>query len=87
MRQPHPICFALLTLFLPATSLGAQSLGTIDFPTSGSPEAQVEFIRGVLFMHSFEYEDAAKAFQAAQAAQPDFVCAGSATMVASTRAS
>ena len=75
MMQPHLIGFALLTLLLPATPLSAQSLGTIDFPTSGSPDAHAAFIRGVLFMHSFEYEDAAKAFQAAEAAQPDFAMA------------
>jgi hypothetical protein len=33
-------------------------LGAIDFPTSGTPEAQNEFIVGVLALHSFWYEEA-----------------------------
>jgi pentatricopeptide repeat protein len=47
-------------------------LGTIDFPTSGSPEAKPHFIRGVLFLHSFEYDAAATEFRKAQKAEPGF---------------
>jgi tetratricopeptide (TPR) repeat protein len=50
-------------------------LGTIDFPTSGSVGAKPHFIRGVLFLHSFEYDSAAKEFQRAQAADPGFAMA------------
>ncbi len=50
-------------------------LGTLDFPNSGSEEAQESFIRGVLLLHSFEFEDAAEAFQEAQAVDPDFALA------------
>jgi tetratricopeptide (TPR) repeat protein len=50
-------------------------LGTIDFPTSGAPAAQEDFIRGVLLLHSFEYEPAAAAFRAAQAEDTDFAMA------------
>ncbi|HEX9700018.1 MAG TPA: tetratricopeptide repeat protein [Acidobacteriota bacterium] len=50
-------------------------LGTIEFPTSGSAEAQPHFIRGVLLLHSFEYEDAATAFREAQRLDPDFALA------------
>ena len=50
-------------------------LGTIDFPTSGSPEAQEHFIQGTLLLHSFEFEDAAEAFQRAQQIEPDFAMA------------
>ncbi len=53
----------------------AQELGTIDFPTSGSPAAQPLFIKGVLLMHSFEYEDAREAFVEAQKAEPGFAMA------------
>jgi tetratricopeptide (TPR) repeat protein len=53
----------------------AQRLGTISFPNSGKPEAQAVFIRGVLFLHSFEYESAAAAFREAQRADPDFALA------------
>ena len=50
-------------------------LGKIDFPTSGSPEAQKYFIQGALLLHSFEFEDAAEAFQQAQEIEPDFAMA------------
>ncbi len=50
-------------------------LGHIDFPTSGSMDAQQHFIRGVLLLHSFEYSDAAEAFREAQSKQPDFAMA------------
>ncbi|MGD8866528.1 MAG: hypothetical protein PVI01_02845 [Gemmatimonadales bacterium] len=50
-------------------------LGTIDFPSSGAPEAQPHFIRGVLYLHSFEYSHAADAFREAQRLDPDFAMA------------
>jgi uncharacterized protein (TIGR01244 family) len=50
-------------------------LGSIDFPTSGSPAAQELFERGVLLLHSFEYEDARQAFQEAQKIDADFAMA------------
>jgi len=50
-------------------------LGTIDFPTSGAPAAQAQFTRGVLLLHSFEYQDAAQAFHAAQRIDPAFALA------------
>ncbi len=52
-----------------------KDLGQIDFPNSGSKEAQKDFITGVLLLHSFEYEDAREAFQAAQKIDPDFAMA------------
>ena len=65
----------VLTITAAAAPLPAQVLGTIDFPNSGKPEAQDPFMRGVLLLHSFEYEDAAKAFQEAQSVDPDFALA------------
>src|SRR5205809_3720840 len=58
----------LLLCLAAAALLSAQTprLGTIDFPTSGAPTAQTQFIRGVLLLHSFEYQDAARAFREAQ---------------------
>jgi len=50
-------------------------LGTIDFPTSAGPSAQAAFVRGVLYLHSFEYTSAAKAFQEAQQLEPGFAMA------------
>ncbi|HKF45249.1 MAG TPA: hypothetical protein VKG01_19305 [Thermoanaerobaculia bacterium] len=53
----------------------ANDLGRIDFPTSGSGEAQAHFLRGALLLHSFEFEDAAEEFQAARKADPGFAMA------------
>ncbi len=50
-------------------------LGTIDFPTSAALEAQESFVRGVLYLHSFEYAPAAVAFREAQTIAPDFALA------------
>lgn len=60
-----------------AAPLGAQSgaLGRIEFPTTGEAAAQPHFIRGLLLLHSFEYEDAAIAFREAQRIDPDFAMA------------
>jgi tetratricopeptide (TPR) repeat protein len=41
-------------------------LGNVIFANSGAKAAQADFLRGVALLHSFEYEDAAKAFKAAQ---------------------
>lgn len=50
-------------------------LGSIDFPNSGSKKAQPFFKQGVLYLHNFEYDDAARAFKKAQLADPDFALA------------
>jgi len=63
-----------LALLLPVP-LAAQNLGRIDFPNSGRPEAQAPFLRGVLLLHSFEYENAAEAFRQAEQADPGFALA------------
>jgi hypothetical protein len=58
-----------------ASPASGQALGTIDFPTSGSPGAQQPFIRGVLFMHSFEYPNALAEFQKAEKLDSGFAMA------------
>jgi tetratricopeptide (TPR) repeat protein len=58
-----------------AAQLSPQPLGRISFPTSGSAQAQPLFVRGVLFLHSFEYDDAIEAFRQAQKADPGFAMA------------
>jgi tetratricopeptide (TPR) repeat protein len=60
-----------------AATLAAQapSLGRISFPNSGSPAAQPAFVRGVLLMHSFEYDDAIAAFREAERIDPSFALA------------
>jgi tetratricopeptide (TPR) repeat protein len=65
----------LLVASAVARPASAQKLGTIAFPTSGASTAQPEFVRGVLYLHSFEYAEAASAFQRAQALDPRFVMA------------
>jgi len=50
-------------------------LGKIDFPNSGEETAQADFIEGMKFLHNFEYEDAARAFQRAREIDPGFVMA------------
>ena len=60
----------------PASPQTIPGLGTATFPTSThSIEAQTDFIRGLLLLHVFEYDDAAKAFQAAEKIDPTFAMA------------
>jgi tetratricopeptide (TPR) repeat protein len=54
---------------------GRVALGEIHFPTSGAPAAQADFERGVLLLHSFEYDDAAAAFRDAEQRDPGFAMA------------
>ena len=51
-------------------------LGTITFPVSTrSAAADSAFVRGVLLLHAFEYDDAAAAFRKAQRLDPDLALA------------
>ena len=77
MRATARLTIPVLLLCALIGSAAAQEprLGTIDFPTSGSAAAQEHFIRGVLFLHSFEYASAAAAFQEAQRLDRDFAMA------------
>jgi tetratricopeptide (TPR) repeat protein len=65
--------FGLFALRSPAQT--SPSLGRIAFPNSGSAAAQPAFIRGVLLLHSFEYDDAIEAFRQAQKIDPNFALA------------
>ena len=47
-------------------------LGTVTFPNSGAAAAQEPFLRGIALLHNFEYDDAVRAFQAAEQADPAF---------------
>ncbi len=53
----------------------AGDLGATHFQNSGAPSAQSDFLRGLLLLHSFEYEAARKSFQAAQGTDPGFAMA------------
>lgn len=70
----------LVTLAVFATAqaavfAGTETLGSLEFPNSGAPEAQESFTRGVLLLHSFEFEDAAEAFAEARIIDPEFAMA------------
>ena len=72
-HSQHPARFQPGASTDPATP-GAP-LGSITFPATGNPKAHEVFIRGVLWLHSFAYEEAIDAFRAAQAIDPQFVMA------------
>jgi len=67
---------ALFGSLLPeAVAARTEELGRIDFPTSGSAEAQKRFLRGALLLHSFEFDDAAEEFREARKIEPGFAMA------------
>ena len=69
---------ALLFVAVLATgpvSRAQEPLGRIDFPTSQTGAAQSAFLKGVLLLHSFEYDDAREAFVEAEKAAPGFAMA------------
>ena len=76
MKQLCAVVVTLTLLFV-GTPAEAQldSVGALDFPTSGSPEAQAHFLRGVSILHSFGWKQAIAEFQAAQRIEPDFAMA------------
>ena len=65
----------VMTAVLAAAPIHSQELGTITFPTSGAPAAQAAFLEGVKSLHSFQFDEAAVAFQRAQKIDPAFVMA------------
>ena len=50
-------------------------MGTISFPNSGKAEAQESFIRGVLALHNFWFDEAEEAFKKAEEIDPGFALA------------
>jgi tetratricopeptide (TPR) repeat protein len=66
---------AVILICLLAFSTNAQEsqLGRVEFPTSGSPQAQAHFLRGLAALHSFWYEEAAEAFREATKVDPEFM--------------
>lgn len=73
---PSTVLIAAAAAALHAPASGQERrLGTIDFPNSGAAAAQAPFVQGVLLLHSFEFDDAARAFRRAQEADPDFALA------------
>jgi len=76
MTRPAALFVAAWLIAAATGPLRAQDeLGKLDFPTSGAAAAQPAFLKGVLLMHSFEYDDARESFLAAQKADPGFAMA------------
>lgn len=69
------VFFAFSLFSAVSVPLAAQSLGKLSFANSGAAGAQADFLRGMLYLHSFEYADAARSFQAAQNKAPGFALA------------
>jgi tetratricopeptide (TPR) repeat protein len=65
----------LLVLIPSLVPLQPSEIGRIDFPTSGRPDAQAHFIRGVLWFYNFGYDDAIEEFREAQRLDPEFAMA------------
>ncbi len=72
----------LLVLFITSLIFGCQqtapkkeSLGEAKLEVTGAPEAIDHFDTGLLLLHSFEYEDARKAFQKAREIDPSMCMA------------
>ena len=76
-----PLLFIASTLAVaqdtPPSPVGDQAqLGQVDFPVSCTPAAQQQFNRAVAILHSFWYEEAAKAFGAVTETDPDCAMGG-----------
>ena len=65
---------SLIVIVLLAITATAQEsqLGRVEFPTSGSPQAQRHYLRGLAALHSFWYEEAIEAFRESTKVEPDF---------------
>ena len=74
MKTAVRLSLAALLLAV-AAPINSQELGTIAFPTSGTPAAQAAFLEGVKNLHSFQFDEAAVAFQRAQEIDPAFAMA------------
>ena len=68
------IAFALLFLLLSCKKEekpAAEYLGVVNIEVTGKEEAKTHFEKGLLLLHSFEYQDARESFQMAQEKDPD----------------
>ena len=66
------VCAVVVAQVAAHSPQGSQ-LGTVHFPTSAAPEVQPSIERGVALLHSFQYLEAAQAFD--DAARRDTSCA------------
>src|SRR5258706_3652834 len=79
MKTSKPFLLAALTALMGVSVVRAQEmhrhdsseeLGRVNFPVSCKPEAQRQFNRAVAWLHSFEYEEAEKAFSEVTVTDP-----------------
>jgi tetratricopeptide (TPR) repeat protein len=75
VRLRIALVIAFAVVFCATAHLQAQQLGLISFPTSGSAASQPSFIEGVKELHSFQFDEAALAFQKAEQLDPNFAMA------------
>ena len=75
-RAPAILLIAsLLVLGAKPAQAQFEDVGSFEFPTSASGEAQDHFLRGVALLHSFGWIQAREEFHAAQEIDPDFAMA------------
>ncbi len=74
IRLPQ-LLLSVVLLAVTVFNVHAQSsqLGKVEFPTSGSSQAQEHFLRGLAALHSFWYEEALEAFRESTKLEPDFM--------------
>lgn len=63
----------LIVLLVFCANAQESQLGRVEFPTSGSPQAQAHFLRGLAALHSFWYEEAVEAFRESTKVDPNFM--------------
>jgi tetratricopeptide (TPR) repeat protein len=69
------LAFSGLSLCQDAPPASQPKRVQLNFPTSGSADAQKIFLKGVELLHNFEYDDAVETFRGAIKAHPDFAMA------------
>ena len=78
MHQIKKLVYLTFLGSLALTGLGhaqQESYGQTNFEATGLEAAHVEFTKGLLQMHNFEYDDARGSFQSALVIDPDFIMA------------
>ncbi len=79
MNRTATLALVASFLVIVATPAPAQAqfenVGSIDFPTSATGEAQERFLRGVAMLHSFGWKQAREQFHAAQEIDANFAMA------------
>lgn len=76
MKQTALLLLIVTTFFsCKNKTIASNELGEIEMTVTGTPEAAIQFEKGLLLLHSFEYEDARDAFLQAQTLDPDMAMA------------